>query len=246
MNFLKRLIKKMFNQIGLDIIRISKSPKYSLLGLKKLPIGTIIDVGAHKGQFAKYISTLFPEVDIYCFEPLPEPFKVLNDWVEKQHQNQMKGRKVKAFNLALVDREGILEMFSHIEHKSSSSFLKTTKLCENIYPFTKKQISIPVKLTTLDKWIKRLSNPPTREILIKLDVQGYKDRVIKGGKETFSIAKTCILEIGLDYLYEGQATFRDISLLLYNLGYNYVGNLSQKYADDGHVIYIDAVFVKNH
>ena len=47
----------------------------------------------------------------------------------------------------------------------------------------------------------------------------------------------------MDELYEGQATFKDIVLLLQDLGYSYAGNLNQTYADDGHVIYIDAIFV---
>jgi len=32
--------------------------------------------------------------------------------------------------------------------------------------------------------------------------------------------------------------------MLYDLGYKYAGNLNQIYAEDGHVIYADAVFVK--
>jgi FkbM family methyltransferase len=235
---LKRLIKKAFNYVGVDIIRMHNSPEQTLIGLLNYPIRSIIDVGANKGQFARYISNLFPGAHIYCFEPLPEPFKKLNQWAEKRKE------KVKAFNIALGDREGMIEMFVHVEHSPSSSFLKTSKICERLYPFAKKQISIPVKMTTLDNCIKRL-NYTTPEILIKLDVQGYEDKVIKGGQETFNIAKACILEVSLDELYEDQATFKDISLLLYGSGYYYAGNLNQTYAPDGHVIFIDAVFINN-
>ena len=48
-NFLKQIVKKVFNVIGLDIIRLSKSSVHSLLGLRNLPIKTIIDVGANTG-----------------------------------------------------------------------------------------------------------------------------------------------------------------------------------------------------
>ena len=233
------IIKKVLNQIGFDIIKASKSPRHSLLGLSNLPIKTIIDVGANRGQFAKYIKPLFPEARLYCFEPLPEPFKELKQWAEK-YRNE----KVTAFNLALGDNEGILEMYSHVEHNPSSSFLKTSKICESIYPFIKKQVSIPVKMMTLNKWTRSLPTPFDLEILIKLDVQGYEDRVIQGGREIFSIAKACIIEVNMDHLYKQQATFKDISLLLYNLNFHYVGNLSQTYADDGHVIYINAIFSK--
>jgi hypothetical protein len=64
------------------------------------------------------------------------------------------------------------------------------------------------------------------------------------GIETFRKARVCILEICLDKLYENQANFEAILSLLYGLGYRYAGNLDQTYADDGHVIFIDALFLK--
>jgi len=236
----KRIIKKVFNQIGLDIIRISKSGKHSLLGLRGLNIRTIVDVGANTGQFARYISTFFPEAHVYCFEPLPDPYKELHDWAVRQ-----KSDRVTAVNLALGDQEGTLEMFWHVGHSPSSSFLHATDVCKTLYPATQKQVLTQVNLTTLDKWLKGLHTPPAPDILIKLDVQGYEHKVILGGQETFSVAQACILEVSLDHLYDDQATFEDISSLLYDLGYRYIGNLSQHYAKDGHVIYVDAVFVKD-
>ncbi|NIO20273.1 MAG: FkbM family methyltransferase, partial [Candidatus Aenigmarchaeota archaeon] len=227
----KRLIQKMFNLVGYNIVRISKDPTHSLLGIRDLSIKTIVDVGSNRGQFVRHISSLFPEAHIYCFEPLPGPYRELKQWVEKE-----RSQKIKTFNIALGDREGTSEILTHIEHTPSSSFLRTTRVCENLYPFTQKKACIPVNLTTLDKWIKTLPGPPTPEILIKLDVQGYEERVIRGGQKTFSDAKACMVEVCLDHLYEDQSTFKDISLLLYDLGYHYAGNLDQRYADNGHVI----------
>jgi len=237
-NFLKQVMKKTFNQIGLDIVRVSKSPKNALVGLCRLPIRSVIDVGASRGQFARRISKLFPDAHIFCFEPLPDPFKELGKWAESQN------RRVKIFNVALGDREGSVEMFSHLEHSPSSSLLRTTEICERLYPFTRKQTSIMVKLTTLDMVIANLSEPLVPDVLIKLDVQGYEDHVIRGGAETFRQARACILEVCLDRLYENQANFKDILFLLYDLGFHYAGNLEQVYGDNGHVIYIDAAFTK--
>lgn len=63
---MKRLIKKLFNSFGFDIIRLNNSPNHTLLGLKSLPIKMIIDVGANEGQFAKMISKFFPDAMIYA------------------------------------------------------------------------------------------------------------------------------------------------------------------------------------
>ena len=158
--------------------------------------------------------------------------------------SKQKNGKVKAFNLALGDSECEVEMFYHTEHSTSSSILETTEVCKKYYPFTKSQQTIKVKQTTLDKAIETFNIPMNPEILIKLDVQGYEDRVIKGARLIFSKAKACILEVCLDKLYEGQANFEQIFTLLNGIGYIYAGNLGQTYADDGHVIFIDAVFVR--
>lgn len=221
----------------LKILKDSIVRRRKLLGLRTLPIDTIIDIGANEGQFAKSISKVFPKANIYCFEPLPYPFKKLSKWAENH-----KGCKV--FNYALGDREGNVELFYHLDHSPSSSLLKSTKVCEKLYPLTKKQTSISVKLTTLDKAMADISEPLIPDVLIKIDVQGYEDRVIRGGTETFSKARACILEIGLDKLYENQAEFKDILYLFNDLGFHYAGNLQQVYGDNGHVIYIDAVFMK--
>lgn len=238
LKLVKLLLRKTLNLVELDIVNISDNPKHTFLGIKSLPIRTIIDVGANRGQFGKYLSGLFPDAHIYCFEPLPEPFKELSKWVKEQ------GGKVEAFNIALGDIEGNKEMLYHSDHSPSSSFLRTTETCESFEPLTKKQVPLSVRITTLDKWFNALSSIPEREILIKLDVQGYEAIVIRGGSETFKNAKICILEVCLDQLYEDQATFKDLSSNLFALGYRYVGNLEQFYAEDGHVVFIDAVFMK--
>ena len=78
-----------------------------------------------------------------------------------------------------------------------------------------------------------------------MDVQGFEDRVIRGGVEVIKKAVACIVEVSLDRFYLGQARFSDLVILMNDLGFDYAGNLEQVYASDGHVIYFDAVFI-NH
>lgn len=236
---IKQLIKVGFNLAGFDIVRNKNSPEQTLLGLKSRPIRSVIDVGANTGQFAKKISDFFPEAKLYCFEPLPEPFDALSAWAKTQN-----GRVV-SFNLAIGEKEGEAEMFLHEDHTPSSSLLATTELTEQYYPFTKGKKRIRVRQATLDAALDEVRAELSSEILIKLDVQGYEDRVIAGGTNTFSKASACILEVSLDKLYEGQADFKELLLMLEELGYRYVGNLDQVYGEDGHCIFLDAVFLKD-
>ena len=235
----KKLVKYIINMIGFEIISIKRSPNHNLLGLKNYQIRSIIDVGANSGQFAKAIATYFPEAVIYCIEPLPDVFKQLNCWAIKRNG------KVKTFNYAIGDSQGISEIILHTDHNYSSSLLRTTDYAKSIYPQMKRQLPLTVNVTTLDSLVDGLSEPLVGDILIKLDVQGYEDRVIRGGMETLRKARACILEINLDRLYEYQADFQNLTNQLYSLGYRYIGNIDQTYAGDGHVIFIDSVFIKH-
>ncbi len=229
---------KIIHAMGYDLFRISDvKAKGDFLGLDKMNIKTILDVGANRGQFAARALAAFPGAKIFCFEPLKAPFEDLEKWAKAQN-----GR-VKAFNLALGDREGEEKMFLHKEHDDSSSMLGTTEECEKLYSFTKKQEVISVPLSTLDKVAReKISLVP--EILIKIDVQGYEDKVLGGSQETLKKSRACILEICSDKLYEGQTTFKNIFNIMDSSGFTYAGNLEQVKAPDGHVAHFDAVFLR--
>lgn len=233
----KQLIRVGFNLLGFDIIKRENNPKYTLLGLRDRPIHTIIDVGANVGQFARYISKFYPKAMLYCFEPLPEPFNLLEKWA-----NTQKGR-VQTFKLAIGDKEGDSEMYLHEDHSPSSSLLSITKVAEQQYPFTKNQRRIIVRQIKLDNALHDFMNEMALEILIKLDVQGYENKVIAGGGGIFSKATACVLEVNLDKLYLGQAGFLELLMMLNALNYEYVGNLAQSYGKDGHCIFLEAVFI---
>ncbi len=243
MNIPARLFQSIragFRLAGYDVTRLHNNPKYTLLGLRSIPFQTVIDVGANVGQFARYIQGLYADSKVYCFEPVPDSFAALERWAKTQN-----GRIV-TFNLAVGDMEGEMEMILHQEHVTSSSMLATTELTERYYPLTKEQKPIAITQTTLDSVLGPVMGELDHEILIKLDVQGYENRVIAGGNRIFAKATACILEINLDRLYEGQAEFNELLIMLDALGYRYVGNFDQLYAKDGHCIYIDAVFLKKN
>ena len=46
-----------------------------MLSPRERPFRTIMDVGSNTGQFAKKISKIFPKAKLFCFEPLPEPYR---------------------------------------------------------------------------------------------------------------------------------------------------------------------------
>ena len=236
---LKIKIRKLFNIFGLDIIRARHSPRKTLLGLSARNISSVIDVGANEGQFGRSILDIFPGAHLYCFEPLAAPFQKLLAWSGSSSAN------VRCFNLAIGDVERTVEMHCHIHHSPSSSILASTAHGHEIYPQTASEIITNVKLTTLDTILGQEIESMPKPILLKLDVQGFEDRVLRGASKILEKCEVCLLEVCLDPLYEEQANFIELANLLFDAGFKYAGNLDQAYAMDGHVIYLDAVFVRS-
>jgi FkbM family methyltransferase len=239
---LKSLVKKLLYKLGYTLTKNERDPLFWLGGIASLPIKSVIDIGANEGategQFAQKINYYFPQAHLYCFEPLKEPYEKLERWAKRRPA------KTTVFNVALGDREESVQMFLHKNHSSSSSILETTAVNESFYPFMAEKEQVTVSMTTLDKIFEDTAQLE-RDILIKIDVQGFEEKVIAGGTKTFSAARAVILEIAIDPLYAGQASFEKILTQLRSLGFHYAGNLEQIVSpQDGHVIYFDAVFLK--
>ena len=83
-------------------------------------------------------------------------------------------------------------------------------------------------------------------ILIKIDVQGSEDKVIRGGQKTLRRAKAVIVETSFTELYDGQPLFHDIYEGLRSLGFSYSGSWAPDLKNplDGSHLQQDSIFVR--
>jgi FkbM family methyltransferase len=237
-DMLRNGIKSLFRHFGFSILRLKNNPKETLVGLKGRSVCTVIDCGANEGQFARYISSVFPNAVLHCFEPLDEPFQLLSSWAAS------KGDKIHCYYHALGDEEGEATMHHHINHSASSSLLQVTKHEVELFPETEEQLEVNVPVTTLDAILNDVVGREQGEILLKLDVQGYEDRVLRGATKLLEKVDICLLEVCVDPLYTAQADFKDLVVLLDQRGFRYAGNMEQSYGEDGRVMWLDALFLK--
>lgn len=234
-------IKKAFNCVGLEVRRAWQNPRSNLLGLRSLGIRTVLDVGANEGQFAKYIIKALPNlVSVYSFEPLPGVFASLQSWAE----SAVRKVTVIPFNVGLGEDNEQLEMFEHVEITGHSSILSTNARSHELYPQTRSQKRVQVSIVRLDDFLEAhpIKSPP--EILLKMDVQGYENRVLRGAPRLLAQARACLTEVNFDPLYESQASFEELAGILKRAGYRYAGCYCQGFASDGHVITADELFVR--
>jgi FkbM family methyltransferase len=233
---LKAIVKKPLNLIGLDLVRYH--PRYSqgeYAYVASLNIRTVIDVGAHTGEFAKMIAGILPGVTVVSFEPLKEEFRQLENNLRDLPNTQ-------AFNLALGDQNESLDI--HRSSFSQSSSLRSmTSLHKEAFPESAGETSEKVEVRRLDDALAESSMNP--EILIKIDAQGYEDKVLAGAQRLLEKSKAAIIEVSFRELYEGQPLFDAIYRTMYTAGFCYMGNLYQLvHPTERSVLQADALFVR--
>jgi len=198
-------------------------------------IRTVLDVGAHMGEFAQRIRTMLPDAELICFEPLEEPFTKLT----KRFRGQPNFRAIRC---ALGENTGQHEIH-HNEYAPSSSLLPMTKLHKQSFTFAVKEQTEIVEVRRLSDVVRELNLRDP--LLLKLDVQGFEDKVIAGGENVVARAKIIIIEVSFQPLYEGGPLFDDIYQLLKEHGFTYNGNFEQLFSPkDGRVLQADAIFCR--
>jgi FkbM family methyltransferase len=200
-----------------------------------LQIDTVLDIGGNIGQFSKTMRFMLPDAQIYAFEPLPSCYKIMS--------NLMQGdAKYLGYNCGLGEKAETLSIVQN-SHAPSSSFLPLADKHKEAFPYTAEQQQIQVPVRRLDELADELTLG--KNILIKVDVQGFEDKVVKGGLATFAKAKVLIMELSYQELYKSQPLFNDIYQELTKLGFQFYGTMEQM-PDPKNKAYLDAdcIFIK--
>lgn len=213
--------------------RFSPSKEEEDRWIKDAGVGTVIDIGAHSGDFSRRFRSLLPNAKIYAFEPLPGPFGKLVEVMEQDGNFE-------AFNCALGSAPGVVEMREN-EFSYSSSLLAMADRHREEFPFTAQSRPISVDVKRLDD----INITVSGAVLIKIDVQGFEEQVIEGGERTMKLADIVILETSFTELYQGQHLFSAIYERMCRLGFSYSGSFGQLSSPtNGIPLQQDAIFLK--
>jgi len=218
-----------FSAIGLDV----KIRRDRLMCLRSYGVRTVLDIGANTGQFARQARSLFPRAKVFSFEPIPECLSGL--------AKTMKGDpEFTAVPFALGAEEGSSTLYCS-SFSPSSSLLNMCELHRQCFPRSAETHPLPIRVVRLDSWA--LEHDLLLPMLVKMDVQGYEDRVIEGGALTISRATLLMIEMSFAELYEGQPLFDDIYERVKSLGFRLILTLGNLYdSHSGRLLQCDAVF----
>jgi FkbM family methyltransferase len=91
---LKTQVRFTLNEIYLDRV-------YDVPGVDLGRCHTVLDIGGNMGIFALYVASVAPTATVYCFEPHPQNFEMLDHNLKQNHV------RAKAYRLAVSTSRGI-------------------------------------------------------------------------------------------------------------------------------------------
>ena len=220
---MRKLIKKLLNELGYNISRVNRKIDpinfEELLAEKIEKINPIIfDVGGNSGQSISKFKKIFKDPIIHSFEPNKSVF-------DEMKSNFKNDKKVFCNNCALGDKNE--EKYFNITNMSGkSSFYKinpdTSRIkIERYKPSILK--TEKVKIIKLDDYIEKKNI--NHVDFIKIDAQLYEDKILEGGLQSLKDNKIKILQVEIifnDY-YEKYFSFSDIEKHLVSKNFRMVG-----------------------
>jgi FkbM family methyltransferase len=169
-----QLMSLYFNDHGIsrELFIYKKREHFStdlmLSGSVVRPGDIVLDIGANIGYYALIESTIAGDTGkVYAVEPVPRNFDILQENVTANRASN-----VELHNLALGDHTGTAQMF--VSDHSNWSRLAVTAVPDKMIETTE------VTVSTADEFL-RNKTPPD---VIRMDVEGYELRILRGMKET--------------------------------------------------------------
>jgi len=234
----RHALRKILWKLGYDILPFR--PDTSPLARRKqlidqYGIDLVLDVGANKGQYARELrDDLGFRGEIVSFEPVQEAFRTLESsagadplWT--------------AVNWALGDVDGTQEI-NVSANSYSSSMLNMLPAHLKSAPTSNYVRREKIETRKLDSVFGSFCNPG-RKIYLKMDVQGFEARVIKGAEECLRHIDTIQLEMPLTPMYEDELSFGALHEILLGKGYQLV-SLEPGFADrsTGQLLQVDGIY----
>lgn len=194
--------------------------------------GTVYDIGASNAFWSVRIcDEVFPGAAFHLFEPLAE---TQASYSELLRSNLGGHPQFRLHPVALGDREGTVEFWT-----DSDGFSSTALNVQGVPGFARQN----VRMVRLDDYVKREGLPLPD--VIKIDVQGYEDRILRHGVRCMEHATVIQLEA---WFYRGYGPrtplLSEMIELLDSHGFDLAEIGDRCYVEARKLIHVDAFFLK--
>lgn len=201
-------------------------------------IDTVLDVGANNGGYGKMLRKGGYAGALLSFEPLAEAHRELTLAAMGDAAWQVAPR------MALGSSSGEIEI--NIAGNSTSSSILPMQAChETAAPQSRYVGSEKVPLARLDN-IKHPFVKRGKNVLVKIDTQGYEMPVLLGAEALLPSVLGIQLELSLVPLYEGQVLYREMIDWLEGKGFE-LWSVMPGFVDpgSGRMLQMDGVFFRS-
>ena len=168
----------------------------------------ILDIGCNEGDHTSQFLSLFPNSQVYAFEPDPR--------AQKRFKEKINNPRAKLHEYAIGSQDGetIFHMsggtppMSWPQSWDLSGSIREPKEVLVEHPWCKFEESIVVPVRSLDTW---LGQEKVKVVdFIWADTQGAEADLIRGGMKTLERTRYLYTEYSDKELYKGQVNFREL------------------------------------
>jgi FkbM family methyltransferase len=195
-------------------------------------LGTVIDIGANRGQFALAIRQWAPKARVISFEPLPGPASIF--------RRVFSGDGKVSLHQAAVGPAAVRQKMHVSARDDSSSFLPISLAQTTMFPGTEEVATVVVHVGPLEEFVNpdELQSPA----MLKLDVQGFEYEALIGCESMLPHFDWVYCECSFVELYSGQRLACDVINWLARKGFRLEGVFNSAYDARGQAIQADFLF----
>jgi len=168
---------------------------------KKYKPNSILDIGAHHGEFSKFCKSLWKDVDLFMIEGNDECDSILDN-VPFDHCIVLLSDTNKEVTLYLNP--------NNLDCTGTSYYKERTRHYKN-------SIEVKKNTYTLDEVVEDIDK---KYDIIKIDTQGSELDIIKGGLKTVQNCSYLIMEVPTLQYNEGSPLFDEIIEYMNNIGFS--------------------------
>jgi len=194
--------------------------RIAFLSTRNVDIKSVLDIGAHEGNWSRLFQHYFPDADILMIE------------ADKDKEEKLK--QLGNYKIALLgdtDSKEVNYYKSTNECTTGNTIYKENNIASNFISEKAKTITLPTLLGSNKGYD-----------LIKMDVQGSELDIINGAIPIIKDTRFLILELGILEYNQGAPLIGEVIEELNKLGFVMIDILDFNHSDDTYLIQIDALF----
>jgi len=181
--------------------------------LREITNRGIIHIGAHEGEeVEQYLAQGFQKVVLIEANP---------HWFEILLRKFGDDARIKIFNYAICDRNGVIDLHIHTSRSGSTepASILPMKRFKEIVRTLHTPNTVPVPAITLDGLFETHDLDPGEYNFINIDIQGAELLAFRGASKALAAADVVISEVNLLEMYEGGPLEEEIVKFLSQCGF---------------------------